>query len=333
MHVCATYMWIAHAMDVTLWYGVGVVLGGVGACSHPCEFAHAMDATLFKFMWSCTSQWCYALVWGGIGVGWGGGMFTFMWSCTRQWCYALVWAGGGVGWGGACSRSCEVARAIDATLFKFMWVAHASDATLWYWYGVGLGGVGACSRLCEVAHVSDATLWYGLGVGLGGVGACQRPCEVAHASDATLFKFMWIAHAIDATLCYGVGIGLCGVGACSRSCEVAHAMDATLFKFMWSCTRHGGYVIAHALRAIVWHIFNTPYMLLSYVHALLAVELWKEERHAVERNSCPAVCTVICPTVWKTEIQNVAAIGFCRVLSMFDEFLVHVLNYKMLIFN
>ena len=107
-----------------------------------------------------------------------------------------------------------------------------------------------------------------------------------------------------------------------------------MFTFMWSCTRHGGYVIAHAMHAIVWHIYNTCYRL-TFMRCWQwhAVALWKKEQHSVERNSCPAACTVIRPTVWTSEIQNVAAIGFCKVLSIFDDFLVHVLHHKMLIFN
>ena len=143
---------------------------------------------------NCTRQWCYALVWGVDGVGWGRGMFTFMWSCKRQWCYALVWGGDGVGWGRG--------------MFTLMW-----SCTRHGCYAVQVHVKLRCSNSCKVAHSSDATLWYGVGVGLGGVGACSRSCEVAHASDATLW--------------YGVGVGLGGVGACSRSCDFAHAMGVT----------------------------------------------------------------------------------------------------------
>ena len=38
----------------------------------------------------CARHVCYALVSGGGGVGWGGGMFTFMWSCTCHGCFACA---------------------------------------------------------------------------------------------------------------------------------------------------------------------------------------------------------------------------------------------------
>ena len=53
MHVC---MYVLRICEVhTPWMlrfgmGWGLGVGGVGACSRPCEVAHAMDATLFKFM-------------------------------------------------------------------------------------------------------------------------------------------------------------------------------------------------------------------------------------------------------------------------------------------
>ena len=42
---CSSSCDVARASDATLWYGVEVGLGGVGACSRSCEVAHAMEVT------------------------------------------------------------------------------------------------------------------------------------------------------------------------------------------------------------------------------------------------------------------------------------------------
>ena len=98
-------------------------------------------------------------------------MFTFVGTCRRHGCYADDGVGLGLGWG--CSRSLELAHAMDVTLMMgvgmFTFVGTCTRHGCYADDGVGLGLGWGCSRSLELAHAMDVTLMMGWGWGWGGV--------------------------------------------------------------------------------------------------------------------------------------------------------------------